>query len=125
MCLGEGMADMKAKGKDVEAFVKVVEPGKRALIEKLRAFVKSQAPQLKEQIKWGNICWIGKSNVCWIIVYNDHVDFGFFKGAELKDPKKLLEGTGKGLRHVKVRAASDIKEMEFAGLLKEAVALDG
>ncbi len=115
---------MKAKGKDVGAFVMEVEPGKRALIQKLRAFVKAQAPQLKEQIKWGNICWIGKSNVCWIIVYKDHVDFGFFKGAELKDSKKLLEGTGKGLRHVKVKAAGDIKEKEFAALLKEAIALD-
>jgi hypothetical protein len=118
------MADMKAKGKDVEAFVKEIEPGKRANVQKLRAFVRKQAPHLKEQIKWGNICWIGQSNVCWTIVYSDHVDFGFFKGAELKDPAKLLEGTGKGLRHVKVRAAGDIKEKEFTALLKEAMALD-
>jgi len=121
---GADMADMKAKGKDVEAFVKEIEPGKRAHVQTLRAFVKKQAPALKEQIKWGNICWIGKGNVCWIIVYDEHVDFGFFRGAQLKDPSKLLEGTGKGLRHVKVRAAGDIKQKEFAALLKEAMALD-
>lgn len=118
------MADMKAKGKDVEAFVAGIEPDKRALVEALRAFVKKQAPQLKEAIKWGNVCWIGKDNVCWIIVYKDHVDFGFFKGAALRDPKGLLEGTGKGLRHVKVFKPSDIRPGEFAGLLKQALALD-
>jgi hypothetical protein len=118
------MAAMKAKGKDVDAFVKEIEPVKRANVEALRKFVKKEAPQLKEQIKWGNICWIGKGNVCWIIVYNDHVDFGFFNGAKLKDPAKLLEGTGKGLRHVKVRAAKDIKPAPFKALLNQAMALD-
>lgn len=119
------MADMKAKGKDVEAFVKAVEPGKRALVQALRAFVRKHAPHLKEAVKWGNITWVGADNVCWIIVYKDHVDFGFFKGAALKDPGGLLEGTGKGLRHVKVYKGADIKPKEFAQLLGQAVAMDG
>jgi hypothetical protein len=62
--------------------------------------------------------------VGWIIVYRDHVDFGFFRGAELNDPKGLLEGTGKGLRHIKVFSPADIKEKEFTALLKQALALD-
>ena len=119
------MPGMKAKGADVETYVKAIEPKKRAHVQALRKFVKKEAPGLTEAIKWGNICWIGKSNVAWIIVYDGHVDFGFFQGAKLKDPAKLLEGTGKGLRHVKVREAKDIKPKEFAGLLKQAVAMDG
>jgi len=119
------MADMKAKGKDVDAFVKKIEPGKRASVEALRKFVKKQAPGLQEAIKWGNITWIGTDNVCWIIVYKDHVDFGFFKGAQLKDPKGLLEGTGKGLRHIKVYSPADIKQKEYNDLLKQALALQG
>ena len=119
------MPGMKAKGKDVQSYVDAIEPGKRALVEALRKFVRREAPQLTEQIKWGNLCWIGKGNVCWIIVYKDHVDFGFFNGAKLKDPEGLLEGTGKGLRHVKVRESKDIRPKEFAALLKQALAMDG
>jgi hypothetical protein len=119
------MAEMKAKAKDVEAFVQEIEPKKRALVQALRRFVKKEAPQLKEAIKWGNVCWLGKGNVAWIIVYDEHVDFGFFNGAKLKDPAELLEGTGKGLRHVKVRAAKDIRPKEFAALLAQAVRMDG
>ena len=77
------MPGMKAKGKDVQSYVDAIETGKRALVEALRKFVRREAPQLLEQIKWGNICWIGKGNVCWIIVYKDHVDFGFFNGTNL------------------------------------------
>jgi len=118
------MADLKATGKDVDAFVKDIEPDKRASVEALRKFVKKQAPKLQETIKWGNITWIGKDHVGWIIVYRDHVDFGFFRGAELKDSEGLLEGTGKGLRHIKVVSPADIKEKEFTALLKQALALD-
>ncbi len=116
---------MKAKGKDVQSYVEGIEPTKRAHVEALRRFVKEEAPSLVEQIKWGNICWIGKGNVCWIIVYKTHVDFGFFNGAKLRDPEGLLEGTGKGLRHIKVRGDKDIRPKEFAALLKQAVAMDG
>jgi len=116
---------MKAKGSDVESYVKAIEPVKRKHVEALRAFVKKEAPALTEQIKWGNITWIGKGNVAWIIVYNDHVDFGFFNGAKLKDPAGILDGTGKKLRHVKVREPKDIRQKEFKALLKQAVALDG
>lgn len=119
------MAGTKAKGKDVQSYVGAIEPGKRALVEALRKFVGREAPQLVEQIKWGNLCWTGKGNVAWIIVYKEHVDFGFFGGARLKDPRGLLEGTGKGLRHIKVREAKDIRPKEFAALLKQAVAMDG
>jgi hypothetical protein len=119
------MRDSKAKGADIEAYVKGIEPKKRAHVTALRRFVKKEAPGLREAIRWGNLSWIGTKDVCWVLVYDDHVDFGFHQGASLKDPKGLLEGTGKRLRHVKIREAQDIRPKEFASLLKQAVALDG
>src|SRR3972149_4950833 len=53
----------------------------------------------------------------------DYVQFGFFGGSALKDPKGLLEGAGTYVRHIKVRAPSDIVERAFANLLKQAPAL--
>ena len=49
------------------------------------------------------------------------MDFGFFMGAKLKS--ELLEGTGKGLRHIKVKTQEDIDETEFGRLLKDAAKL--
>lgn len=107
------------KGKDVETYVKSLNPPMRELTEKLRTIIKKTLPDATETIKWGNPTYtIGGKNVAWILNYKDHVDFGFFMGAKLKS--KLLEGTGKGLRHIKVRTEKDIKEEEFARLLKDA-----
>jgi hypothetical protein len=39
----------------------------------------------------------------YVGVYKDHVNVGFFHGASLPDPTGLLEGTGKYMRHVKVK----------------------
>lgn len=38
----------------------------------------------------------------YVNVFTAHVNVGFFLGAELPDPRGLLEGAGKRMRHVKV-----------------------
>lgn len=40
----------------------------------------------------------------YVNVFKDHTNLGFFHGAKLDDPGRLLEGTGKNMRHVKLKA---------------------
>src|SRR5262249_1185351 len=66
-------------------------PRNQNIIRTLRRFVKRVAPQLKEFVKWGNGCWVrGTVPVAYVYSAPDHVQFGFFHGAALKDPKGLL-----------------------------------
>ena len=46
-----------------------------------------------------------------------YVNFGFFFGAGLPDPKKLLIGEGKRLRHVKIRSVDEAKNPALAKLI--------
>ena len=96
-------------------------PKNQTIIRALRKFVKRVAPMLAESVKWGNGCWIGEK---WPVayVYSDpgFVQFGFFRGATLKDPLGLLEGKGQYVRHIKVRNLSDIDEKAFAALLRQS-----
>ncbi len=107
---------------DVDQLLKTVDPNLRALAQGLRRVIEKAAPELHEMVKWGNPVYVanGKNAVC-IMVYKDHVNLGFFMGAKMKSER--LEGTGKGLRHVKVRSLGDIDEGEFSRLLKGAVVL--
>lgn len=96
-------------------------PKNRAVIKALRAFVKRVAPRLEESVKWGNGCWLKEKNpVSYVYSAPDHVQFGFFAGAALRDPKKLLQGNGQYVRHIKVRKPSEINEAAFAALLRQA-----
>jgi len=91
------------------------------VIRVLRKFVKRVAPRLEESVKWGNGCWLkGKAPVAYAHCEDDHVQFGFFGGSALKDPKGLLNGQGKFVRHIKVVTPADINEAAFTGLLKQA-----
>ena len=97
-------------------------PRNQDVIRALRTFVKRVAPQLQESVKWGNGCWVqGKAPVAYVYSAPDHVQFGFFGGSALKDPKRLLNGEGKFVRHIKVRKRSDIDERAFGALLRQAV----
>jgi len=39
----------------------------------------------------------------YVNVFTSHVNVGFFQGAALPDPARLLQGTGKFMRHVKLK----------------------
>ena len=93
----------------------------KSIIRALRKFVERSAPKLEESVKWGNGCWLkGKVPIAYVYSAPDHVQFGFFGGARLEDPKKLLRGEGKFVRHVRLLKSSDIDESAFRALLKQA-----
>jgi hypothetical protein len=56
----------------------------------------------------------------YVNVFKAHVNVGFFHGAELPDPAGLLEGSGKRMRHVKLKPEVAIDSMALSGLVEEA-----
>ena len=50
-----------------------------------------------------------KDGICYIGVIKDHVNLGLIRGSELADPQRMLEGTGKQMRHIKIRNMSDLE----------------
>lgn len=96
------------------------------IIRALRRFVKRTAPALVESVKWGNGCWLkGAGPVAYVYSDKEWVQFGFIRGSSLKDPKKLLEGKGAYVRHVKVRRVTDLDPKAFGALLRQAVRFGG
>jgi hypothetical protein len=94
----------------------------REIAEKLRAIVKETLPEAVELVKWGQPVYVYKGkNIITLMLYDDHINYGLFMGARLKS--RRLEGTGKGLRHVKVYGMRDVDEKEFARLAKDAAEL--
>jgi hypothetical protein len=57
----------------------------------------------------------------YIGIQSSYVNLGFYHGAALRDPTHLLEGTGKRLRHVKIRTDAEAKNAAIAALLRNAI----
>jgi hypothetical protein len=45
---------------------------------------------------------------------------GFFRGAEIADPARLLEGAGRFMRHVKLRPGADVDRAALRKLIRAA-----
>jgi hypothetical protein len=65
---------------------------------------------------------IGDAAFGYVNVFKDHVNVGFFRGAELPDANGLLEGTGKFMRHVKIRPGQRIDDAALSKLVHIAYA---
>lgn len=53
-------------------------------------------------------------------VFTAHVNVGFFNGAALPDPARLLQGSGKRMRHVKLRPGSETRAAALRALIDAA-----
>lgn len=58
---------------------------------------------------------------CMLPIYTNHLNLGFNKGTLLKDPNKLLTGTGNLIRHIDVNNPSDYRNPKVKALIKEAI----
>lgn len=99
----------------------------RALATRTRKLVLEIMPNASEKTYWGwSNTWYGTSekNVDAIFAISPqkaHVNLFLLRGTEMPDPDGLLEGTGKKLRHVKIREAADVKRASLRKLLKRAL----
>jgi len=65
---------------------------------------------------------VGDAAFAYVNAFTAHVNVGFFRGAELSDPAGLLEGTGKFMRHVKLRPDHDVDDTALRMLIETAYA---
>jgi len=58
----------------------------------------------------------------YVNVFTAHVNVGFFQGAGLPDPARLLQGSGKFMRHVKLKLGGTINDAALSRLIAVAYA---
>lgn len=58
----------------------------------------------------------------YVDAFTAHVNVGFFRGAEIADPEGLLEGSGKFMRHVKIKPGRDVDTRSLVELIETAYA---
>jgi hypothetical protein len=66
------------------------------------------------------VACLGDAAFGYVNVFRSHVNVGFFQGAELPDPARLLQGTGKFMRHVKLRPGTAPDAASLARLIEAA-----
>ncbi|HEU4783057.1 MAG TPA: DUF1801 domain-containing protein [Ktedonobacterales bacterium] len=80
----------------------------RAILAELRRVVRDILPNANEIFYHGALGYgataSGFDRILYVMPQNSYANLGFFYGIDVPDPSGLLEGTGKRMRHVKIRS---------------------
>lgn len=88
---------------EVEQWFAVGDP-LRALVEPWFVRLCACGPDVRTVLHDGNptVC-VDEAAFAYVAAFTTHASVGFFYGAFLPDPAEILEGSGKRMRHVKLR----------------------
>ena len=62
-----------------------------------------------------------KDHAVYIGVYTKHINLGFHRGAGMDDPAGILEGSGKQMRHIKIKSPEDLGTPVIRDYLRRAI----
>ena len=115
----------KAK-QEIDKYISSAAPFAQPICRKLRVLIRKADPGIVEDWKWGPN-FNKQGMICGFGAFKEHVCLGFFKGALLKDPGKLLvdsSGSNAHNRTLKFRTVADVDEKSLTGFVKQAVQLN-
>jgi hypothetical protein len=120
------MKKAKSRKKTSSTYVKDENPELRKIVRGLKSLVTGTVPGTRETVNaWGIPTFEANDPFCFYMVGKNHVTFGFNYGTSLEDPQRLLEGTGKNIRHVKLRRLEDLEQKGLKQLVQAAARLEG
>ncbi|MDX5332050.1 MAG: DUF1801 domain-containing protein [Caulobacteraceae bacterium] len=112
-----------ASSAEVEAWFDQGADGLRALAKTWFDRMRACGGDVRELVHDGRpTACLGDVAFGYVGAFRAHVGVGFYNGAALADPARLLEGTGKRMRHVKIRLEHPLDEAALQALIVAAYA---
>lgn len=94
-----------------------------AIAQRWFEFMRDRGSDVRELLHDGHpTACVDDAAFAYVNAFKDHVNVGFFLGAQIADPHRLLEGTGKFMRHVKLRSPDDVDVTALMTLIDTAYA---
>ena len=114
---------MNQKVKNLLDYWEIDNPALYEIANSVRTRILQLFDTIDEEVKYGGILFAAPEPFCGIFVYKQHVSVEFSHGAKIADPHGLLEGKGKGRRHLKLHTLEDVENkylMDYLRLAQKA-----
>jgi hypothetical protein len=109
----------------IDAYVERKGRNLKGVAQGLRQLVSKTVAGARETVNpWKIPTFESNGPMCYFSIASNHLTFGFLRGTSLPDPQLLLEGTGKSLRHVKLRTLEDLRQPALKKLIQAAARLN-
>lgn len=94
------------------------------IMETLRMLILSENPSVTENFKWGRPVFATDMDVAYFKATKSYLTFGIFNYEKIKDHVHLLEGTGKNMRHIKIKKYEDLQPEVIKTWIRKITTLD-
>lgn len=110
--------------KAVDGYIAGLPAWQAEIVAAVRQIILEVVPDAKESIKWAQPVYENFGPFAYMKAFKKAVNFGFWRGVDLKDPEGLLQGSGEKMRHVKLTGMDDIKPQAFTDFVRQAAVLN-
>ena len=108
----------------IDTWFDMLPPAHAGMARALHGLVIDTAPTLAPTVKWGNLVYVHDGNhLLALMVHKAHLNLQVFNGAALTERFRQLEGSGKGMRHLKCRNGLPIDETLVREIVSASVEL--
>lgn len=112
---------------EFEEMVTTASPDVAVLARQAKALIQDVMPNVVEVV-WPTQRTAGygvgpkkmSEQFCYIALFKNRINLGFYYGADLPDPQNLLEGTGQNLRHIKISRPEQLADPALRDLVVAA-----
>ena len=116
--------NVSTPSEEVRVWLEHLPSEKKPTVETLRRLIGSVAPEAYEIIYHDALGYgptdSGFDRIVYVTVFEKHLNLGFFFGGFLPDPERLLVGSGKRMRHLKIRSVQEAENPAITRLLAQA-----
>ena len=112
------------RSKNVDSWMAELDPSVRQIAQAVRGPDRRHVTRLTESVKWSQPVYSGHYDVLYIGATDSYVKLGFFRGGYLSGAAHGLDGDGKSMRHIKIRAPRRSRHEPARRLDTRAVELD-
>lgn len=93
----------------ITQYINAANNEQKEIMTSVRSILHQHVKDVKEEFKWSRPVFKTTDIFAYLQSNKNHVNLGFYKDLDkLEDPNGLLEGTGKNMRHIKLKSVSDI-----------------
>ncbi|MBX2870594.1 MAG: DUF1801 domain-containing protein [Saprospiraceae bacterium] len=105
---------------EVDSYITNAPAEHQGTLRALRDLIFEAVPQTKESFKWKQPVYTTEKDYLYLKANKGHVNVGFFNFEKVENPAYPLEGTGKRMRHIKIKNVVDFDLEQLREMIIQA-----
>lgn len=93
----------------VTVYLSKAPEAQRKIMEAIRVLIHEVVPTVSENFKWSRPVFSTDTDFAYFKTTKSYLTFGVFNFNKIKSHQDLLEGSGKDMRHIKLKQLDDLK----------------